>query len=95
MNITNNEDKAEFLASTYQRQYHHNTYPELSNNSEFVTSKEEIKEACMEMAEWKEKQIIEKACDILENMISEIFLRYMRGEEIKDIISDFRKAMEE
>ena len=89
------EEKAELLAGAYQRQYHHNTYPELSNNSEFVTSKEEIKKACMVMANWKDNQMIEKACDILENMISEIFLRYMRGEEIKDIISDFRKAMEE
>lgn len=50
------KEMAELLAGAYQRQYHHNTYPELSDNSEFVTSKEEIKEACMYMAEWKEQQ---------------------------------------
>lgn len=62
------KEMAELLAGTYQRQYHHNTYPELSDNSEFVTSKEEIKEACMYMAEWKYKQMIEKAVKWWENL---------------------------
>ena len=53
--------KAELLAGAYQRQYHHNDYPELSDNSEFVTSKEEIKEACMYMAQWKDKEWRERA----------------------------------
>ena len=53
-----NEERAELLAGAYQRQYHHNDYPELSNNSEFVTSKEEIKEACMVMAIWKDSQCL-------------------------------------
>lgn len=52
------KEMAELLAGTYQRQYHHNTYPELSDNSEFVYSKEEIKEACMQMAEMKDKQCL-------------------------------------
>lgn len=54
--IMSNKEKVEFLPGVYQRQYHHNTYPEFSDNSEFITSKEEIKNACMEMAEWKNKQ---------------------------------------
>lgn len=51
--------------------------------------------AFMHGAKCAEKIMVDKACDILENMISEIYIRYMRGEEIKDIISDFRKEMEE
>lgn len=85
------KEMAELLAGTYQRQYHHNTYPELSDNSEFVTSKEEIKKACMQMAEWKEKQMIEKAVEWLkeqEELIGvsfqddflERFQNYMKGE---------------
>lgn len=52
------KEKAELLAGAYQRQYHHNTYPELSDNSEFVTSEEEIKKACMYMAQWKDSQCL-------------------------------------
>lgn len=47
-------EKAAILAKAYARQYHHSSYPEYSDNSEFVFSNEEIEQACIEMAEWKE-----------------------------------------
>lgn len=54
-----NEEKAQELGSIHARQYHHNTYPEYSHNSELVFSNKEIEAACNEMAEWKDKKIKE------------------------------------
>lgn len=50
-----NTDKAKELGGKHARQYHHNTYPEYSHNSEFVFSNNEIETACKEMAEWKDE----------------------------------------
>lgn len=83
------KEMAELLAGAYQRQYHHNTYPELSDNSEFVTSKEEIKNACMYMAQWKDKQMIEKTCKWLEGIAEST------GYDSYDVIESYKKAMEE
>lgn len=83
------KEMAELLAGTYQRQYHHNTYPELSDNSEFVTSKEEIKKACMQMAEWKYNQMIEKTCKWLEGIAESTWY------DSYDMIESYKKAMEE
>ena len=60
-----NGEKAHQIACKYARQYHHNSYPEQSKNSEFVFSNEEIEKACNEMAEWKERQLLE-VCEICE-----------------------------
>lgn len=92
-----NEEMTELLAGTYQRQYHHNTYPELSDNSEFVTSKEEIKKACIQIAKWKEKQMIEKACDYLYNNIDKDLIIYHDNTWLKldAFVKRFKKAMEE
>lgn len=60
--------KAKELASKYARQYHHNTYPESSSNGEFVFSDEEIEKACLEMAEWKDKQFGEEKKKLVEKL---------------------------
>ena len=84
-----NKEMAELLAGAYQRQYHHNDYPELSDNSEFVTSKEEIKEACLQMAKWKELQIMERTCKWLEGIAEST------GYDSYDVIESYKKSMEE
>lgn len=96
------KEMAEILAGAYQRQYHHNTYPELSDNSEFVTSKEEIKEACMYMAKWKEKQMINKAVEWLIGHVNDYIVNDNCGGEHRNWLKvksecfiDLRKAMEE
>lgn len=89
------KEMAELLAGAYQRQYHHNTYPELSDNSEFVTSKEEIKEACMYMAQWKYKQMIDKACEWWENELTYPTMSAVEIDWLQTKIVAFKKAMEE
>lgn len=95
-----NEEKATELGIKYARQYHHNTYPELSDNSGLVTSKEEIKEACMYMAQWKEhqfseekKQLLKRAGDWWELMLRQGSPDLQRGIEL--IIEQFKKEMME
>lgn len=91
-----NEKSAELLAGAYQRQYHHNTYPELSNNSEFVTSKEEIKYACMIMAAWKDKQFKEEKEKWLDKAIEWIEYYNNNGGCLFDgWKEDFKEVMEE
>lgn len=37
---------------------------------------------------------IDKACDWLDENMNDVGIRFMRGDEIKDIVDLFRKAME-
>ena len=47
------------------------------------------------MAAWQSgyKEAIEKACEWLNENMNDVGIRYMRGDEIKDIVDLFRKAM--
>lgn len=54
-------------------------------------------DCCMEMAEWKEKQIIEKACEWLKENIHDYYTTGDGGDEFEEwfdnMFEDFRKAM--
>lgn len=52
---------------------------------------EELYMSAMAMAEWKDKQMIEKACEWLEPVFKDLAGYNCGG----DLIKDFRKAMEE
>lgn len=52
---------------------------------------EELKNAALKMATWKEQQIIEKAIEWLEPVFKDLAGYYCGG----DLINDFKKAMEE
>lgn len=87
----NNSEKAAELSKKFARQYHANTWPEWSDDEEFHYSNGEINNACNEMAEWKERQMIEKACEWLE-------LHMQCGvhpQNVSSTIKQFKKAMEE
>ena len=84
-----NKEKARELANCFARQYHHNTYPELSHNNEFVFSNEEIEKACLEMAEWKEQQMVEKSCRVLESLL----IGGVHPQGIQGFIKQFKQAM--
>ena len=47
------------------------------------------------MAAWQSgyKEAIEKACEWLNENMNDVGIRFMRGDEIKDIVDLFRKAM--
>ena len=68
----NNEKKARELSKKFARQYHANNWPEWSDDEAFHYSNEEINNACLEMAQWKDEQakqlynIIIKLWDILD-----------------------------
>ena len=53
----NNEEKARELSKKFARQYHANNWPECSDDESFHYSNEEIKNACLEMAQWKDEQL--------------------------------------
>lgn len=56
-----------------------------------------VSDACMQMAEWEHKRLVEKACDWLELHINDDKYYSCIGEEtlMPYLIEDFRKAMEE
>lgn len=55
---------------------------------------QKVKYACIEMAEWLEKAMIEKACEIAKDILNSYsFANYPH--EMQDFLVDFRKAMEE
>lgn len=82
-----NEEKAKELSKIFARQYHHNTYTEYSNNSEFVFSNEEIENAVMAMAEWKDREIAMLLLNI-NDMIADC-----KGNECITFISDYLKII--
>lgn len=47
------------------------------------------------MAAWQSgyNEAIDKACEWLEENMNDVGIRFMRGDEIKDIVDLFRKAM--
>ena len=53
----NNEEKARELSKKFARQYHANNWPEWSDDEAFHYSNEEINNACIEMARWKDEQL--------------------------------------
>lgn len=76
-----NEEKAKELAKIF--------FPDILN----VFARENLEQkkaffACMEMAEWKEKQIIEKVCEWLKD--NEYDLK-CSGYSIEDMIDFFKK----
>ena len=50
-----------------------------------------VSNACMQMAEWERKRLVEKACEWIQYYIVDGLGHYIVG----DIIGEFRKAMEE
>ena len=58
-----------------------------------------VSSACIEMAEWMQETMVEKACEILENVTVTYNRRFFgKCEENafdSDFIKEFRKAMEE
>lgn len=55
-----------------------------------------VLEACIKMAEWEHKRLVEKACEWLSNN-KDNYIIDIEGETLIDdqIIKDFRNAMEE
>lgn len=52
--------------------------------------------AAMEMAKWKEEQMIEKACEWLKNNMHKYLVAKADGADYRiTIFDDFKKAMEE
>lgn len=45
-------------------------------------------------SEWADSSMIDKACEWLEENMIDVGIRFIRGDEIKDIVDLFRKAME-
>ena len=89
-----NREKANEIGKKRARQHHHNTFEGDLKNNEFVFSDEECMKSALEMAEWKDKQfaemkkqLIEKACEWLEDNYPYYF------ETDKE--EQFKKAMEE
>lgn len=87
-----NEQKATELGIKYQTQCHG------IGDCEF-----EAKQAALEMAEWKEQQMIDKACEWLEDMACYYAHWEYNGDtyekeivfDDQKFIEDFKKAMEE
>lgn len=94
----NNKDKARELSKKFARQYHANTWPEWSNDESFHFSNEEIYNGCLEMAVWKEQQMIQKAVEWLEEHTTEYASfdddRKADWENKMNFIEDFKKYME-
>lgn len=59
----------------------------------------ECVDAALEMAEWKKRQIIKKACEWLKENIHDYYTTGDGGDEFEgwfdDMFEDFKKAMEE
>jgi len=56
----------------------------------------EIYDKCLEMAKWKEEQLIGKACDTIENLLSGYIIRNFHFGDSYDedkLIEDFKQAM--
>lgn len=64
--IMTNEEKAQELGIKHARQYHHNSYPDYSDNNEYVFSNKEIENACVEMAEWKDEKFTKERRETLQ-----------------------------
>lgn len=87
-----NEEKATELGKKYQTPCHG------IGDCEF-----EARQAALEMAEWKEQQMIEKACEWLEDMACYYAHWEYNGDtyekevvyDTEKLIEDFKKAMEE
>lgn len=47
----------------------------------------------MDGAKWADRTMLEKACEWLDENMNDVGIRFMRGDEIKDIVDLFRKAM--
>lgn len=82
-----NEDKAREIANNNCT---HICTAECSEESYF-SSEIDCYKAAMEMAEWKEKQMIDKACEWLESSLENDLGYYGAA----DFVDSFRKAMEE
>lgn len=58
-----------------------------------------VSDACMQMAEWERKKLIEKACDWLVANASDYAISTTGDDDdcvvSLDMVEDFRKAMEE
>jgi len=57
----------------------------------FISNRCEIYDKCLEMAAWKEQQMIEKAVEWLEPVFKDLAGYYCGG----DLIEDFKKVMKE
>lgn len=58
-----------------------------------------VSEACLQMAEWEHKRLVEKACDWLVMNASDYVISTTGDDDdcvvSLDVVEDFRKAMEE
>lgn len=50
-----------------------------------------VADACIKMAEWEHKRLVEKACEWLEDKLR----MYAGYSDTADLVDSFRKAMEE
>ena len=96
-----NEEKAKEIAN---KNYRHYEVEEIVYGEYYYVetdSKQECKQSALEMAKWKEKEMIEKACEWLEknarNARDYVWHdEAMCGAGVTDkFINDFKKAMEE
>lgn len=88
-----NKEKARELSKKFARQYRANHWPEWSNDEAFHYSNEEIYNACLEIAAWKEQQMIEKAVEYINNTIGQG--GWLNSCQIDNFIEGFKKAMED
>lgn len=91
-----NEEKAEELSKMYARQYRHNRY--IPFDDVFVFSNEEINNACLKMAEWKDKQFAEEKKQWIEkaqHVLASILVGGVHPQGIQGFIKQFKQAMEE
>ena len=58
------------------------------------TSKKIAEICCRKMAQWKEQQMIEKACEWLESVNLDYY-QIREGVFSRELVVDFRKTMEE
>lgn len=82
------EEKAHSLGQMYFPD-DQNIWARLNYEAKFVS------DACMQMAEWERKMLIEKACDWLRKNTTWECNFYGGTNPNKNKIEDFRKAMEE
>ena len=76
-----NKEKAEELAINVMTNRHF--------ESNGVCQRKQIENALMEMAEWKDEQIMEKTCNWLYSVAE------LTGYDSYDLIESYKKAMEE
>lgn len=77
-----NEEKAKELA-------------EESRISTGESCEEECYDCAMLMAEWKEQQLIDKACEWLRNNIDDYYITNEFESYFDDMLADFKQAMKE